>query len=88
MAWPFAEVENAASFVCRCVYDRKKPLLSVKHDEDGEWQFLCGKTHIDPKPVLICLGCMLVREPSLREVAALPRGKWADRSSPTAAWEW
>jgi hypothetical protein len=41
-AWPFAESENATTFVCVCVHRRQKPLLRVLHDDDGDWQFLCG----------------------------------------------
>jgi hypothetical protein len=88
-AWPFSDLENAASFVCVCVHRRQKPLLRVVHDEDGEWQFLCGdEEHLDPMPVIVCLGCMIERKPSLLKVAKLPMDACAGRASETEEWEW
>jgi hypothetical protein len=87
--WPFSDPENAASFVCACVHKRFKPLLRVLRDDEGEWQFLCGEDeHIEAQPVLICLGCMIEREPSLLRVSKLPIGECAGRDSETAEWEW
>jgi hypothetical protein len=86
--WPFSDPENAASFVCSCVHRRQKPLLRVVHDEDGEWQFLCGDAeHLDPKPVIVCLGCMIEREPSLLKLSKLPLDACAERGSEMEEWE-
>jgi hypothetical protein len=61
----------------------------VVHDEDGERQFLCvDEEHLDPKPVIICLGCMIEREPSLLKLANLSVGTSAGRESETEEWEW
>ena len=88
-AWPFAESENATTFVCVCVHRRQKPLLRVLHDDDGDWQFLCGDDeHMEETPVIACLGCMIEREPSLLKVAKLPVDACAGRESETEEWEW
>jgi hypothetical protein len=88
-AWPFSVPENVASFVCVCAHRRPKPLLRVLHDDDGEWQFLCGDNeHVDPKPVIVCLGCMIETEPSLLKLSTLPLGACAGRASETEEWEW
>jgi hypothetical protein len=61
----------------------------VVHDEVGEWQFLCGdEEHLNPKPVIICLGSMIEREPSLLGLSKLPLDASAESGSETEEWEW
>jgi hypothetical protein len=46
----------------------------VTHDHDGDWQFLCGQTHQDSLPKLVCIGCMLERDPTLWTLATCQPG--------------
>lgn len=62
------------------------PVLSVCHDYDGDWQFLCGGNHRNSKPVLVCLGCAVERKQAPLEMADLPRGWAADRSAVGEPW--
>jgi hypothetical protein len=42
---------------------------------NGDWQFLCGGDHSgesDDKPLLDCLENVVLRDPSLNELAAMP----------------
>jgi hypothetical protein len=41
----FSEPENLGVFVCDNVRLHGMPILYVSHDEEGDWQFLCGGTH-------------------------------------------
>jgi hypothetical protein len=85
--WPFADSEDLGVFLCEHVFDRSLPILFVTHDHDGDWQFLCGEhTHEDGKPRLVCFGCIISRDPSLIELADMPRGWGADRATATDAW--
>jgi hypothetical protein len=85
--WPFAEPTNAAAFATtRVVYD-DLPVLVVSHDEDGEWQFLCGTTTESSDCVIVCLGCAYERDLMLAGVADLPPGWQAQRSHIGALWE-
>jgi hypothetical protein len=84
----FAEERNTAVYVCRRVHDGA-PILSVTHDGDGDWQFLCGGTHEDggeDGAVLACLECVVADDPTLNEVADLC-GNWnATRGEVGGAW--
>jgi hypothetical protein len=52
--WPFAESDTTLAFACRCVFDNQRPILSVFHDDEGEWQFLCGsQDHSDPHAAVV-----------------------------------
>jgi hypothetical protein len=86
-AWPFDTPINSASFTTRFVIDGSRPVLEVYHEHDGDWQFLCGTTLESADLKLVCMGCMLDLDPSLGELATLPYGWRAYRSSPNQAWK-
>lgn len=84
----FDAPRHTAVFVCRRVREGA-PILHVSHDDDGDWQFLCGGDHGeaagDPAS-LACLECTVARDASLNELADLPQGYSAGRERPGAAW--
>ena len=86
--WPFQSPESSATLCCPCVFSGTSPILYVRHDEDGDWQFLCGAAHdIDSRPRLLCFGCVVERDPSILALADLPAGWGAQRESLAANWE-
>lgn len=46
--WPFADPTNTAAIITTRVLHEGYPILQVTHDDDGDWQILCGTTN-DPK---------------------------------------
>lgn len=85
--WPFEDAENTATYSCCHVIEEGHPILRVAHDEDdGAWQFLCGQLHVSEDGRLVCLGCMVVRDATLVELADLPLGWGADRESTNTVW--
>jgi len=81
---------NLAVIVCRKVLDGSAPILSVSHDEDGEWQFLCDGDHAHNKADqarLVAMAEALALDPSLEELGALPTGFRAWRSAQGALWQ-
>ena len=79
-------VKETAAFVCSHVFDGSKPVLLVSR-EDGDWQLLCGGGHDAAElPRVVGLNHLLVRDPSLHEVAGLPVGWEAERSQPGEPW--
>lgn len=84
--WPFAGAVDQACFLCEHVHEGVMPVLTVCHDYDGDWQFLCGGNHTGTKPVLVCLGCAVERHHAPVEMADLPRGWAADRDGIGAPW--
>jgi hypothetical protein len=44
----FKVPHETVAFMCERIRDGA-PVLFVSHDEEGEWQFLCGGDHSEPK---------------------------------------
>jgi len=87
--FPFDLPENSAVFVCARVA-AGAPILEVSHDEEGDWQFLCGADHSDPAPddggLLRCLGCVLAGDASLAALATLRCAESASRPDVATPW--
>ena len=85
--WVFADAANTAVFTTRQVVEQGLPIRSVWHDgDDGGWQFLCGTTNAESDLRIVGLGEIVRLDPSVREVADLPRGWVAWRSLRSDAW--
>jgi hypothetical protein len=85
----FTVDRHTAVFVCKRVIEGAD-LLRAVHDDDGDWQFLCGDMHEedgDDTPVIVCLECLVARHPDLNQVADLEPGMAAERPSGTASWD-
>ncbi len=67
MKFPFYDAPNTATITCCHILENGEPILYVSHDEDdGMWQFLCGKAHETDEAKLV----------SLKSVFDLGRGVW------------
>jgi hypothetical protein len=85
--WPFTEPHNVAVFSTTRVIRENYPILLVSHDDDGEWQFLCGTTNDSKDCLIVCLGCAFERDRSIGELADLPEGWQAWRDNPQSPWQ-
>lgn len=78
--------DNLAVFICSHIFENTKPILLVSH-EDDDWQFLCGGEHDEnEKPKVVGIGHLLERDPSLLELADLPRDCEAERRTVDEKW--
>lgn len=85
--WPFRESVNTAAISTTRVTKEGFPVLLVSHDLDGDWQVLCD-TGVDLTiGLLTCLGCAYQRDPSIGELADMPRGCVATREFVGAPWK-
>jgi len=84
--WSFHEGKNHAAFTTKRVLNGSHPILLVSHDNEGDWQFLCGTTNRPSDGKIVCLGDIIKRDASIAEVANLPEGWQAVRNSPTGKW--
>jgi hypothetical protein len=71
--WLFAESPDTLVFTTQPVMDGG-PIRDVHHDDDGDWQILCGTTLALDDARMVHLGHLVDMHPSLRDVADLPRG--------------
>ncbi len=60
--------------------------MLVSHDDEGDWQFLCGTTNDPADGALVSLGTMLARDGTLSEVADMPDGWIAEQAHVGAEW--
>jgi hypothetical protein len=76
-------------FTCRHVWTDGRPIVFVSHDEDGDWQFLCGDDHSGDTTndcLLVCRGHIASRDPSVNELATMCTAHVATREGLGAAW--
>ena len=85
-SWTFREAVDTGTFTTRQVLEDGYPILEVYHDEDGDWQFLCGTTTEVDDLKLVCLGCMVERDARLLQLADLPSGWCAVRGGADEPW--
>jgi hypothetical protein len=60
----------------------------VYHDQDGDWQVLCGTTLATEDARLVHFAHLVEMLPSLTSLADLPRGWWAGRCDDPDHDEW
>jgi hypothetical protein len=85
--WPFKDAVNTAAFTTTRVVNENYPVLLVTHEADGDWQILCGTTKSKKDRLIICLGCAFENDRSIGEVADLPLGWKAWRTSRDSSWQ-
>ncbi len=88
--WTFSDPPNVAVFVHRSIFKRDDWIAHVSHDdEDGSWQF----HNSEPGPVedgdimIVSLQNVVKRDESILELADLPEGWHAWRSSKSSPWQ-
>lgn len=83
----FKEARNTACFTCAHVLNGD-PILFVSHDEDGAWQFLCGRDgHPESDAKIVGLAKIVDIDPSVNELYEMPQGIGANRDSATEKWK-
>ncbi len=74
-------------YICPHVFEETMPVLLVSHEEDGDWQFVCGGLHDEEElPKVVGIGHLLKRDPTLIELAGLQPGYEAERAAVTDQW--
>jgi hypothetical protein len=84
--WPFADPENLAVITLKRILANERAILLVTHDEDGDWQFLDGRTVSEADAAVVSLKRITLLDPGITELADLARGWRATRRSPDGLW--
>ena len=84
--WPFTVPINALAISTVRVLREGFPILRVSHDDDGIWQILCDTTTEAEHCNVVCLGCCFELDASIGQLADLPPGWEAWRTSIEAPW--
>lgn len=86
--WPFADPRNTAVITLKSITMGGSPILRVTHDaEDGMWQFLDGSTVSEDNSSVVSLEDITRIDPSVMELADLPLGGAAWRSTTNEPWQ-
>ncbi|HMR81750.1 MAG TPA: DUF4262 domain-containing protein [Niabella sp.] len=81
----FREAKNLGIFTTRQWLDLNKPILTVVHDTDGDWQFLTGDQM--PEDIkLVALEELVIKDKTLNEVFDLEYGEEAERKFVGGQW--
>jgi hypothetical protein len=84
LTWPFERPSRMRVFSHTDLQPEK--ILAVFHEDDGSWFVMSRPQGDDEAATERCLGCLAAADPSLAEIADLPRGWAARRPSPSDAW--
>ncbi len=84
--WAFPDPPHTQSYLSTSVHDGDEVVTYISHDSDGDWQFLGDRMADGGGPVLSCLHHPVDRDASLKEIADLPRGWYAEREAVGKAW--
>ncbi len=84
----FDDEPSTAVFTTNEVMVGNSPIVYVMHDEDGDWQFFGPDEKVQDQDIMIVsLQQVIQRDPSVLELADLPRGAAATRGDGTAPWK-
>ena len=87
MKFPFYDASNTATITCCHILENGEPILYVSHDEDdGMWQFLCGKAHETDEAKLVSLKSVFDLDNSVGILKDMPCGYYAERKAQDDEW--
>lgn len=87
MEYPFYDAPNTATIICCHVVSKEEYILYVSHDEDdGMWQFLCGKTHETDEARLVSMKYVFELDNSVGLLKDMPCGYYATRENQEDNW--
>jgi len=87
MKFPFYDAPNTATITCCHILENGEPILYVSHDEDdGMWQFLCGKAHETDEAKLVSLKSVFDLDNSVGILKDMPCGYYAERKAQDDEW--
>jgi|GEM_PF-1377731 len=85
--WPFSAPQDLAVFTTRRFLAGTTFINQVFHEPTGEWQFTDGEPANAEEIAVVRLDEMTEMDPSLRELAALPMGFFAERETLESPWQ-
>jgi len=85
--WPFADPENVAVVTVRTLWEQKRQILYVYHNEDVAWQFHADREPDPSEASIILLSEIVEQDKTVTELADLPTGWCAWRAGPGEPWQ-
>ena len=85
--WLFDQGPNVAAVTCRAVIEGAPILTVIHYTDDHSWAFMDGVTWQTEEGRLVAMKTILRLDPSVAEVADLPPGWKAQRTSVGSPWK-
>jgi hypothetical protein len=85
--WPYHVGKSRAVITTGPVLEENRPVVLVTHDQDGDWQFLCGTTNRTEDGRVVSLKSIVEKHPSVLDLVDLPIGWQAIREAPDRPWQ-
>lgn len=85
--YKFYEPKNLGIFTTKQVMEENLPILYVAHEDNGDWQFLCGTTNDNADLMLVCIEDIVKKDPTLNILFDLSYGMCAERGSIKDKWQ-
>jgi hypothetical protein len=85
--WAFREPPSARVMTQYIVIEKKKPILFVLHDRDGDWQFLADDPSMMDPAVEVPFVAIVALDSTLVRLAALQPGQKAIRADKSSPWK-
>lgn len=87
VSYTFNESEDTYCFTCNHVIKQNEAILYVSHDDDGDWQFLCGRnSHTDQDGYIISLKEATMIDQTLNAISDMPLNTYAERENIGGEW--
>jgi hypothetical protein len=88
MDFSFNESKNVAVITCCHILEDNDAICYVTHDEeDGCWQFLCGKDHDESEVRIVSLEEIFEKDPTIGMLSDMPLGCGATRENRESPWK-
>lgn len=84
--WPFQDPPSTIVVTQQSVIDKKRPILFVLHDREGDWQFLSNEKLGIDLAVELSLRDLVAFDSSITQLAQLKRGWKATRTDYKSPW--
>lgn len=85
-AWPFHEHPNLGIITLKRILSGASIVRMAVHSPSGEWQILDGEQVEQKDAAIVGLSEIVEHDPSLVQLASLPRGWEAFREQPGTPW--
>lgn len=83
----FQEDSSTSVFTTRQVMIGNSPIVYVVHDEEGDWQFFGADENVqDTDVMIVSLQQVVQHDPTVLEIANLPKSTVATREDANAPW--
>jgi hypothetical protein len=87
VTWPFDQARNVMAITTRRVIEEGHPIVHVTHfSEDHSWAFVDGAPFEMSSALMVLMGRVIDKDPSLLEIADLPPGWVATRQAVGDPW--